>query len=467
MHRVAARSLAALWFVVAASAPAQEPAAAPPASARPAVRNLVVVTLDTLRSDHLACYGYFRDTMPQLRALGERSLRFARCLTPVAQTTPSHVSLFTGVAPDEHGVLSNHALTADEGLATSATLQTLAQALRAAGMRTGAFVAATPVKRASGLDQGFDVWSEPSNARRRGEEVVAEAARFIAECGERPFFAWIHLYDAHDPLTSQWIPQHHLDRFSEEPTAAAWRAERGIVKQVIERGGRPHPITDSHHQYDGALRYLDENFGLLLAKLRSAGREEETVLVAIADHGTALGQHDLYGHGMCWDELLRVPLYVHVPGVAPAVIETPLSTLDVWPTVMGLAPALANAAFLAQCRGVDVLLHDHDPRPLFGVAALKRGVASVTFGRWKLLRVRANELQLYDLEADPHEQKDVARANGEIVQRLTALLDAELARQQRARALHATSRKEGTSPDPKLLEELRALGYTDEGDDRP
>src|SRR5688572_67327 len=176
-------------------APAK-PAPAAPAAPAAVVQNLVVVTLDTVRADHLSCYGYFRDTTPNLDALAAESLRFTNCRTPIAQTTPSHTSLFTGVGPYEHGLLSNHEHTAGgtrgggARLESSATLQTLAERCKARGMKTGGFVGATPVKKHTGLDAGFESWSEPERIRRPAAEVVRDAVKFMNGCGEAPFFVW-------------------------------------------------------------------------------------------------------------------------------------------------------------------------------------------------------------------------------------------------------------------------------------
>lgn len=180
----------------------------------------MVVTLDTVRADRLGCYGYFRDTTPALDALAKQSLRFTRCLTPIAQTTPSHATLFTGVGPIEHGVLSNSVKKPGGDrtmwmLQTSPTLQTVAQVLRARGMKTGGFVAATPVKKGAGLDAGFEAWTQPTDTRRPANRVVADALRFVENCGNAPFFAWIHVFDAHAPFEPPFPPKTYLERFAD------------------------------------------------------------------------------------------------------------------------------------------------------------------------------------------------------------------------------------------------------------
>ncbi|MBM4014947.1 MAG: hypothetical protein FJ293_08285 [Planctomycetes bacterium] len=463
---VAERLLGAAAGAQDAPAAAALPVPVPPPAPR---HHLVVVTLDTVRADRLGCYGYFRDTTPALDAVAADSLRFTGCLTPVAQTTPSHVTLFTGVTPYEHGVLSNHALQTDAGLRTSESLRTLAEALKAQGFRTGGFVGATPVTRASGLAAGFDRFTEPADRRRLGREVVADALEFIDGCGEAPFFAWLHLFDAHEPLAPPWTPEAHLALFPEDSAAADWRAERAITGADVRRKDRSYPIDAMHREYDGALRFMDDQLAVLFRRLLAPPLRDRTVLVVVADHGTALGQHDHMGHGLVWHEQLRIPLLVRVPGVAPRTVDVPLSTLDLWPTVMALAPDLADAGFLAQCRGRGALADDFEPEPIFAFAANRRSkgsgpAESLTHGRWKLIFARPGRKELFDLELDPHERRDVAKDHPEITERMVKLLVARAAEEQRRRALHRGTSGQGGKVDPKLKADLEALGYVD-GDD--
>jgi arylsulfatase A-like enzyme len=426
----------------------------------------VIVTLDTVRADRMSCYGYARETTPTLDALAADALRFTRCLTPVTQTTPSHVTIFTGVTPYEHGVMSNHALQTDTGLKTSETLRTLAEALQAQGLRTGGFVGATPVTRASGLAAGFDRFTEPADRRRLGGEVIADALAFIAECGEAPFFAWLHLYDAHEPLVPPWTPEEHRERFPEDDAASRWREARGIAGASIRRKEKSYPLVDMHREYDGALRFMDDQLRVLFERLLAPPLRDRTVLVVVADHGTALGQHDHMGHGLVWDEQLRIPLLVRVPGVAPRTVDVPLSTLDLWPTVMALAPGVADAGFLAQCRGRDALADGFEPEPIFAFAANRRSkgtgpAESLTHGRWKLIFARPGRKVLYDLETDPHERRDVAKEHPETTERMVKLLVARAAEEQRRRTLHATGPDGREKVDPRLKADLEALGYVD------
>lgn len=461
MNFVAVALVASLAAQSAAPDPGAAPVAPPPAAA--AIKNLVVVTIDTVRADRLGCYGYFRDTSPRLDALAKESIRFTRCLTPIAQTTPSHWSIFTGVTPYEHQMLTNFSGGGTrgggvQGRKTAPTLRLLAERMAERGMKTGGFVASAPTKAKTGLDAGFATWTEPEEMRRLGDEVVDDALAFVTTCGDAPFFAWVHLFDAHEPLKPPYLPEEYAGRFKADDQLKAWLDERCFPATVGMLASRGITVAEISDAYDSALRHLDDQLARLLERLDQPGLRAATALVIVADHGTAAGQHDLMGHGLCWDEQLRVPLLIRVPGAEPRVVDTPCSTLDLWPTLFGLAPELADADFAAQCRGSDVLAPDHVTRPLLGIGA-KTGYDALTAGRWKLLREPAG-IKLYDLEADPHEHRDVAAEHPEIVAKLKAALIAETIRHKKAGGLQ--QRAAAGKLDPKLLEELRALGYTED-----
>ncbi|MBM4013990.1 MAG: hypothetical protein FJ293_03370 [Planctomycetes bacterium] len=445
------------------SAPVTPDGAAPTAAAG-GVRNLVVVTIDTVRADRLGCYGYFRDTSPRLDRFAAESLRFTRCLTPVAQTTPSHWSLFTGVTPHEHQVLTNFSGGGTrgggvKGRKSVATLRLLAERMSERGVKTGGFVSSAPTKAKTGLAAGFATFTEPDEMRRLGHSVVADAIGFVDGCGDAPFFAWLHLFDAHEPLKPPYLPADYMDRYAEDDALRGWLRERDFPATITVLAKRGVTVAEVNNHYDSALRHLDDQLTRFLDRLDRSPLRESTAVVIVADHGTAAGQRDHMGHGMCWDEQLRVPLLIRVPGIEPRVIDTPCSMLDLWPTVFGLVPELADADFAAQCRGSDVLAPDHVERPVFSMGA-KPSYDSLTMRRWKLLR-DPDGVRLFDLEADPHEANDVAADHPEVVSRLKAALVAEVARHKKAGLLHQRVGASGTL-DPKLIEELRALGYTED-----
>ncbi len=453
------------------------PVPAPTPVATSPIRQVILITLDTVRADKLGCYGYFRDTTPQLDRFAQQCVRFTRCLSPVSNTTPSHASMLTGVDPHEHGILNNFFnLPAEEqvgrALKTSPSLRSFAEVATVAGVRTGGFVAATPVKRSTGLATGFAEWSEPApkEPRRVGKLVIADARRFLDgldEVGGERGFAWLHFFDVHGPVRPPSTPPtKYTQMYRTTPELQAWMAARGTAEQLESAHAGNMPTTTAHNLYDGCLRFLDDQLGPFLDLLGTPERRADTMVLIVGDHGHGLGQHDYLSHGLAWDEHLRVPLLVRAPGVEPGVVETLCSTIDLVPTVLARAPGFAAAAFSAQLRGRDLLSPDLEPRPLVANSAAQRPTLSLTTSRWKLVRFIDGTHELFDLEADPHERTDVAVANGALVQELSRVLLEEIDRQKRRRELHRHGAGASSGEiDPDVLEELRALGYTEGGEE--
>lgn len=451
-----------------AAAPASGATATAPNAPAAPLRNVVIVTLDTVRADHLASYGYFRDPMPSLGRFMADAVRVTDCQAPVSHTTPSHASLFTSTYPFEHGILGNSINQSGEGpkayrLITGSTLQTLAQAARATGRRTGGFVAATPIKKFTGLDAGFDSWTEPAATRRVGENVVRDALRFL-DAAEGPFLLFVHLYDAHGPYQEQFGPPEFIDFYGAEPPLDGWLAERRIAAAVAGRGSHKVASVELCNQYAGSLRFLDAALQPLLERLARPDRAADTVVAITADHGQGLGQHGFRGHGIVWGEQLHVPLFLRVPGRAAAVVDATCSTLDLVPTLVGLIPDLVPPEFAEQLRGQDLLAGDFAERPVFAYAEESYGMEAVTTARWKLIRKPGNKVDLFDRADDPHELKNVAAKHPEVVAELRALLDAEK-RGQLLRAKLHRARSAASTLDPALAEELRELGYGVGGDE--
>jgi arylsulfatase A-like enzyme len=463
-----------------ASPPAvpSDASAAPAAPAVPTaspIRQVILITLDTVRADKLGCYGYFRDTSPNLDRFAEQCVRYDRCLAPVSNTTPSHASMLTGVDPHEHGILNNFFnLPAQEqvgrALRTSPSLRSFAEAATAAGVRTGGFVAATPVKRSTGLSVGFAEWTEPppKEPRRIGKTVIADALEFLAsveESADSRAFAWLHFFDVHGPIRPPLTPPtKYTQMYRTTPELQRWITARGAATELDSAHAGPMPITTAHNLYDGCLRFLDDQLGPLLDRLSSPERRADTMVLIVGDHGHGLGQHDYLSHGLAWDEHLRVPLLIRAPDLGPGVVETLCSTIDLVPTILARAPGFADASFHAQLRGRDVLSPDLEARPLVANTAAQAPNLTLTTTRWKLVRAIDGSCQLFDLEADPFELTDVAAANQPLVKQLMKVLLDEIDRQKRRRELHRHGAGESASAiDPQVLLELKALGYTEDG----
>lgn len=383
------------------------------------------MTIDTLRADRLGIYGAANVATPNLDALAREGAWALNATVHVPLTRPSHVSLFTGRLPAEHGIRDNVSppLAADEPV--------LAERFKRDGFATAAFVASAVLDRQSGLARGFDVYSDKFESgadRRSGDLVVAEALEWMK--GREPFFAWVHLYDPHAPYAP---PGSYADAYR----------------------GRP---------YDGTVAWSDELIGRLAGGLRAAGALDSTLLVVTSDHGEALGEHgeDVHGY-FVYEATLRVPLVVRGPGVKPGTrVEALARTIDLYPTILemsgrgaepssgrSLAPALRGTGSVSDepsfAESLVPLLH-------YGWSDLR----ALRDGRWKY--ILAPKPELYDLQNDPNELRNVVDTEPA---RATALRGAM---EVRLRAEQATVQTGRSADVPaELRERLGALGYVGPG----
>jgi len=266
-------------------------------------RSAVLITLDTTRRDALGCYGAPAAITPHLDALAADSLVFDAARTVAPITLPAHSSMLTGLYPPRHGVRDNGLVPLPESAST------LAERASVAGFQTAAFVSAIVLGAEYGVDQGFDLYDQPvgaaqggHGAERPGAETVAAATRWLAERDpDRPFFLWVHLFDAHGPNEP---PKSHLDR----------------------AGGDP---------YLGDVAVQDDAVGVLLDALRDDPAWDETLIVVVGDHGEALGEHGEETHTtFVYDSTLAVPLLLHGPGIRPGRSDAVTSVVDVFPTLI-------------------------------------------------------------------------------------------------------------------------------------
>ena len=371
-HALAILGLLALWGCWGCSRP----------SAPPARPNLVLVTIDTVRADHLGCYGDSQAITPALDGLAAEGVRFTSASSTVPLTLPSHTTILSGLLPPHHGLRNNGAGLLAPGTPTLATL------LAAAGYRTAAFLGAFVLDHRFGLAGGFEVYDDEIprdpragtilEAERPGRDVMDRALgwlRGLRKDDARPFFVWVHLYDAHAPY---------------QPPA----------KWAAKHPGRP---------YDGEISEVDEQVGRLLAELKSRGLDGRTVVAVAADHGEGLGEHGELTHGLLlYEPTLHVPLLLRAPwGLKPRVVAAPVSLVDLAPTLAGLV----GHPFPAGRDGRDLspaLLAGEEPAP-GNVYAETRYPATFGWSPLAALRRRDRKYiasprpELYDLARDPGE----------------------------------------------------------------
>jgi arylsulfatase A-like enzyme/Tfp pilus assembly protein PilF len=422
-------ALAVLTAAFAAGRPRWVKRLFPPRQAR----NLLLVSIDTLRADHVGCYGYAGAQTPRLDGLAAGGLRFAQATTVVPLTLPAHSSLMTGTFPTWHGVRDNGGFyLGDDQL-------TLAELLREKGYRTGGFVGSFVLDRRWGIAQGFDRYFDEFDLKkfeqaasmdliqRPGSEVVDHALAWLGQERDKPFFTWVHLYDPHAPYEA---PEPYRSRFPATAIGA----------------------------YDAEIATADAQVGRLLDALDADGRLPETLVVVVGDHGEMLGEHGEQTHGFfVYDAAVHVPLIVSGPGVPVRTIADQVRIVDVMPTAlallgMALPKAVQGVSLVPLARGERLSLVAHSeswyPRYHYGWSDLQ----SLQDGRFKY--IRAPRPELYDLDTDRPEQKDLARDDTA----RTATLDRALS-DLLARTANAAAAKGPRTIDAETEERLAALGY--------
>jgi choline-sulfatase len=392
--------------------------------------SVVLVSIDTLRADHLPLYGYARGSTPTLDALGREGIVFDSVFSHCPLTLPAHASMLTGLIPPHHGVHDNAGFTLKPGT------RTLAARFHDAGRATGGAVSAFVLRSSTGIAQGFDSYDDeivqdPSqedmgNQQRDGAISVASLLKWIEAQGGRPFFAFLHLYEPHTPYTP---PSPYKERFADRP-------------------------------YDGEIAYADELVGRLLAPLRARGALDHIVVAVTADHGEGLGEHGEQEHGFfLYRETVRVPLVLRLPGAAhaglrvsatAAQVDLPATLLDLAGVpaagMDGLSLRPAIAAGGAPSR--PVYSETFYPRYHFGWSEL----LSATEGRFRY--IRAPRAELFDDAADPGETRNLSVERAAAAQAMNAWLDTQV----RVGEVAGPEKV-----DPETMQKLQALGYVGGG----
>ena len=418
--------------------------ATPPRASTAAPRHVLIVTIDTLRADRLGCYGSRNVATPNFDRVAREGALALDAMVHAPITRPSHVSIFTGLLPAQHGIRDNisRALAAD--------VPTMAEAFKAAGFDTAGFVSSIVLSSQSGLARGFDEFSDRFDLGRdaadearfldilekRGDVAVADASAWLERHRRQRTFAWVHLYDPHAPYEP---PEPYASRYASRP-------------------------------YDGEVAWTDELIGRLDQTLTRLGIRDDTLLVLTSDHGEALGEHGELVHGFfLYQATLRVPLLMRGPAVAPGTrIPLLVQSVDLFPTILdlaGVAPPRSTQPLAG--RSLASLLHGKaaalDEAPAFAESLTPRihygwsDLRSVREGRWKFILAPRSEL--YDLARDPSELNNLIDAEPARARAFRAAIDRRLASEAAAAPRQAQA---GDVP-IELIEKLGALGYVSGG----
>jgi arylsulfatase A-like enzyme/Flp pilus assembly protein TadD len=397
----------------------------PLTAAGPGKPNILLITVDTLRADHLGCYGDKGIRTPAIDALAARGVLFARAFAHTPSTLPSHTNILLGLTPNAHGVHDN------SNFIVRKDFLTLAEWLKAQGYATGAFVGAFPLDSRFGLVQGFDVYDDNYGSQgptdmtfveRKADVVVGKALEWL-EGRTGPWFLWIHLFDPHQPY---------------EP---------------------PEPFRSQYpgNPYDGEIAFVDSALAKLLGFLEERNLTDRTAVIFTADHGESLGEHGESTHGyFAYNATLHVPLILALPGAKPARVEANVCHVDVFPTVCGFLgkkepPGLQGRSLLPLVQGKSLAA-----RPVYFealTAYYNRGWAPLRGyiqGREKYMDSPIPEV--YDLEKDFAELDNIAGLDDLAKIKKTF---SELVRSESS----PLADKAGQNMDRTTAEKLRSLGY--------
>ncbi|MBF0176082.1 MAG: sulfatase [Magnetococcales bacterium] len=418
--------------------------------------NLLFLTLDTARADHLSLYGYDRETSPNLARMARDGFVFDRAYTVSTNSAPSHASMFTGLYPRQHGLENNGEVLSERNL-------TLAERLARDDYRTAGFVGYHALGRDSGLDQGFQTFAHhevPSHDHDRDAMVVDRrgfdaAMRWVDAWGEagdrrRPFFMWFHFQNIHESYDP---PPPYDGLFLDIPRTKTRPGLGAFDVRCIDdiwtafkrdRLRDPHVIREIIALYDGEIRFVDDMIGTFMEKLRALGAYDDTVIVAMADHGEILfdygyrnGVKVMPGHtGHYFEPSARIPLVIKpARGSSPPVtgrIDLLTSSVDLFPTVLdllnlpvekpvpgiSLRPWMSNTPPVRSRRAV--FFQDRPDKEIF---------VGVRTDRWKLIRRQGSENDpvgwtLYDMREDPRETRNLWLERPEVGRHLASRLTA-------------------------------------------
>lgn len=480
---------------------------------KPPPPDVILISIDTLRADHLGCYGYEKDTSPHLDALAEEGVVFENFFAPCSLTKPSHVSMLTSLYPLTHSILTNH-----EAYSFSENIVPIAQILRESGFKTAGFSGGGSVSEIDGFARGFDMWSEVPFIASHLPHVY----KWLKANRKEPFFLFFHFYDVHAPyvfrdkfknmyrdldyysallsrtkkilaaekLSLQYfktltlqekfslLVSRLIQKFKRQPEEGVAEAARKEILSSLHKW-RTIPEYSKHIQllvdsYDAGIKYTDHNLGEFFSFLKSSGLWKNTLLIVTSDHGEEFMEHNLLTHGgNLYDTLIHIPLIIKMPGSSELIakrIDGLSDIVDIMPTVLDIL----NINFKEQMQGQSLLpimqgRQKNIKNKIYASldTAKSQELRLVRTERWKYITHGPNfseKDELYDLNEDRAERRNLITRAHNNVPHLKSYLTGHLREciglfQSR----YSLKRKaEKDYPDElrkERMEILRALGY--------
>ena len=440
--------------------------------------NILLIVMDAQRADHLSCYGYGRETSPNIDRLARSGLQFDRAISQASWTLPSHASLFTGMLPGEHNTHAQHTWLLDK-------YDTLAELLRKSGYQTVGFSNNPQVGAANNLVQGFDifvpVWSDTTKVTPRKPNNTEYTNKLVLEFMDRlwerdkPFFMFINYMDVHAPYDP---PEPFRSKFLSGAAEDIAMADSFSYNPALVNDGTLTP-TESQYDilrqlYDGSTSYLDSKIEELIEHLDTIGKLDSTLVIITADHGEFFGEHGFFTHGvLLYAPLIHVPLIIYNPQLIPQAkkIEQPVALTDIFHTIMEL-------------NGIDDYQHSGAPATnLLGPVQSKAVYSEIKESRQRgEVKARAGDTrsvwqpdnlhfilteniayESYDLNEDPGEIHNLTPgqiSQDSVISTLTSYETCMLKIEETVADLKSSSR---SGVDPQQEAALRALGYVGAG----
>ncbi len=421
--------------------------------------DLVLISLDTLRADHLGCYGYSRNTSPNIDEFAAKSILFERAHSTSYKTAPSHMSMFTSLHPSVHGVDNgqiNRFFPLHRGFPT------VTQILKAEGYRTAAFTGGGNVAPEFGFSRGFDAYRsfDTTTSAAGTQEAIDEAISFMRAHREEKLFVFLHTYHTHDPYT----PDSPYDKFFDSGYAGSiqsdysvllrtgdWRRAQRDYWLLVDKSD-PADVRHLKALYDGEIAELDGMLRKFLTVIET--ERPRSIVVLTSDHGEEFGEHGKFDHTQLYQELLHVPLIIRHPQLDRGIrISRRVSLLGLTPTILELLGIDGSYEF----QGTSLLR----PQAREEIFAEKTGSGRTLIVDDRKLLWRGDKSELYDLSSDPGETRNMAAANATADRLRERIDEISQANSTRRATVVGASQDLRAAPDPELVEQLEALGYID------
>jgi len=450
-----------------------------PAKADPDKPDIILISIDTLRPDHLGCYGYRQPTSPTIDRLAGGGVRFENAISTTSWTLPAHAALFTGLYDSAHGLVDN-------GLRLAENHVTLAEVLGQAGYQTAGFFGGPYLHPAFGVGQGFETYEScmtklPDDASERlvraqssipdsvshaditGPRTLKKFKHWLAKADERPMFVFLHFWDVHYDYIP---PKKYIEMF--DPDYKGQLSSVNFMRNpAIHRFMAPRDLQHLLALYDGEIRFTDDILGQILAELERSGRGQQTLIVVTSDHGEEFFEHGGKGHTRTlFDEVVKIPLIFCWPGHLRegAVVPDQVRLIDVMPTILALAAVELETE--VQGRDISELLRGDSLPEQSALCELMvfEKMRALRTRRMKVIKPLGSPGQAYfDLRRDPNERRRISSLTAPAKALLKELEEAT----RESLSLYASLTR-GQSQEMQISEEmrqrLRSLGYIGNGE---